>query len=418
MKARKQLLAAGSTVTLVAGGIFLGAAPAFAAHDSPECLSAQDQFTAALHAADLNATLEVELAVALQNLLNAQATLDLLDVEGALTLDEINAQIVAELDELRTPQLPALQAIINAEGNAGSAVGEAQLLLDAVLAGQDEDAAALLDLGINLEDFLLDPEVDVAALTVALEAAVTAGDLDADEADAILLDLSADGVLDASSLDLLVDANIVLGDYLLEAEVDVAALEGALIDLIADLNLTIDDAAAAAVLLDVLQNGDLAAIIAAEAQLEALLGVDLDLSALVGLQAQLLERLAIQDAEADLAAALAAVDGLLVQLEALDVDLLELEALFDAAIEACAGAGVGAGGGSGDDDSDNAGADGGGAGTGTAVTVGTGGTNRGMNVQTAVPTADTDPAGIGALAAGIGFLVVAGAVTARRVRNS
>ena len=57
MHVRKQLLAAGSTATLVAGGLFFSAAPASAVHDSPECISAQNQFTAALHNAELNAEL-------------------------------------------------------------------------------------------------------------------------------------------------------------------------------------------------------------------------------------------------------------------------------------------------------------------------------------------------------------------------
>ena len=77
---------------------FFSAAPASAVHDSPECISAQNQFTAALHNAELNAELEVELAVALQNLLDAQETLDMLEVEGTLTLAELASMPREESD--------------------------------------------------------------------------------------------------------------------------------------------------------------------------------------------------------------------------------------------------------------------------------------------------------------------------------
>ena len=426
MHARKQLLAAGSTVTLVAGGLFFGAAPASAVHNSQECLTAQSQFTAALHTVELNGALEVELAFALQNLVNAQAALDLLDVEGALTIEQINVQIAAALLPVEE-QLPNINAIINAEGSVNSAVGKAQAQLDAALAGSALDAQALLDLGIDLEDFLLDAEIDVAALTEDLNAAVAAGVLTQAEADSILVDVNDDGVLTQPSIDLLAEATIEV--TLLEAEVDREALAAELQLIIDDLDLALADINTAVGLVAALESGDLAAIVAAEAQIEALLGIDLDLSALLSLQDQLLAAEAILQAEADLDAAIAAVNGLRVQLDALDIDLLELEALFDAAIDTCTaggafGGGVGDGADDdGDDDDNGAGGVGGGGTTGGAVTTGggaggTGGTNRGMNVQTAVPTASTDPAGIGALAAGIGFMVVAGTMAARRVRNS
>ena len=274
-----------------------------------------------------------------------------------------------------------------------------------------------------LEDFLLDAEIDVDALTDAVTAAVTAEVLTQIEADGILADVNDDGVLEQGSIDLLADAAIEV--TLLEPEVDREALAVALEIVLDDLDLALADINTAVGLVAALESGDLAAIVAAEADLEALLGVDFDLSALLSLQDQLLAAQAIVDAQVELDAAIAVVNGLGDQLDAMDIDLLELEALFDAAIETCtAGGALGGGVGGGADDDDDAGAGGTGGGTGTGTSGGgtggggTGGTNRGMNVQTAVPTASNDPAGIGALAAGIGFMVVAGTMAARRVRNS
>lgn len=412
MKARKQLLAAGSTVTLVAGGAFFAATPAAAVHESPECLTAQSQFTAALNNAGITADLEVQLAVALQNLIDAQETLDLLTVEGALTVEELELLATEALLTVETEQLPNLNAIINANASAGSAVGEAQALLEVVLGGEIDQvtADALLELGIDVEDFLLAAALDIDGLTAAINAAVTAGDLTQVEADALLGDL-ADGELTQASVDALFDVGIVSSEFLLEAEVDLVTLEGALRDVIADLEILVDDAATAQLLVDLLASGDIEGLLALEAELDALLG-DVDLSALIDLQNQIVAAYAVLQAEADLAAAVAVVEGLLIQLEGLDIDLLELEALFNAAIDACTEAGAVGGVGTGS-----------GTGTGTgggAVTTGgaTGSANRGMNVQTAAATADTDPAGIGVLAAGLGFMVVAGTLAARRVRNS
>lgn len=424
MKSRKQLLAAGSTVTLVAGGVFFSAAPASAVHDSPECITAQSQFTAALHNAGINADLEVELAVALQNLIDAEETLALLTVEGALTLEELEVLVAEAMVKLETEQLPNLNAIINAEGAAGSAVGEAQALLEAVLGGSIDQATAdaLLDLGINVEDFLLAAALNIDGLTTAINAAVTAGTLTQAQADVLLADL-ADGELTEANVAALLAVEIDTNDYLLDAEVDLVALEEALRGVIAELELVVEaDAATAQLVLELLANGDLEGLLALQTELDVLLG-DIGLGALIDLQNQIFAAQAILQAEADVAAAIAVVQGLMIQLEGLDIDLVELEALFEAAIEACTGAavgGVGGGGGAGggadggaDDDDDHDYANGGSTTGGNK-----GGSNRGMNVQTAVPTASTDPAGIGALAAGLGFMVVAGTLAARRVRNS
>lgn len=417
MHARKQLLAAGSTVTLVAGGLFFSAAPASAVHNSPECISAQSQFTAALHNAGLNADLEVELAVALQNLVDAQETLDLLDVEGALTLEELEVLAAEALVKVREEQLPNINAIINANAGAGSAVGEARALLEIVTDGEFDQATAeaLLELGINVEDFLLAAALDIPAITAGVNAAVEAGIIDQAEAD-VLLDAVADGELDEATVAALLDIDIDISTdaFLLDPAVDRVALEAALELVIEDLILDAEAQVEA-----LLTSGDLTVILAAEADLEALLGIDLDLSALVNLQTQALAAQAVVQAQADLDAAIAAVNGLRVQLDALDIDLLELEALFDAAIEACTGVGaIGGGYDDDDEDHDNAGGGAGGAVTTGGGAGGTGGTNRGMNVQTAVSTAGTDPAGIGALAAGIGFMVVAGTLAARRIRSN
>lgn len=416
MKARKQLLAAGSTVTLVAGGAFFAATPAAAVHESPECLTAQSQFTAALNNAGITADLEVQLAVALQNLIDAQETLDLLTVEGALTVEELELLIAEEVGtiQLDVPNLPAIQALINAEANADSAVGDARALLDASIDGSLDQATldALLALGVDPELFLLAPLLNETELSAAVDAAVAAiveagNSVDEDAVAALQADINdGDEVLSVESADTLMDLGLDITAFQ-TAQFDLLALQGEL-----DLLITVNEKVAAEALLAALASGDIVAILEAEAALEALVGENVDLNILADLYTELLGAQAVLQAEADLAAAVAVVEGLLVQLEGLDIDLLELEALFNAAIDACteAGAvgGVGTGGGTG-------------AGTGGgAVTTGggTGSANRGMNVQTAAATTDTDPAGIGALAAGLGFMVVAGTLAARRVSNS
>lgn len=411
MKARKQLLAAGSTVTLVAGGAFFAATPAAAVHESPECLTAQSQFTAALNNAGITADLEVQLAVALQNLIDAQETLDLLTVEGALTVAEIEALVAPELERVRVniPELPAIQALINANASADSAVGDARALLDASIDGSLDQATleSLAAAGIEPEAFLLAQLLDETGLNAAVDAAVDAGTtVDSGRIEALRTDINdADEVLSDASLATLTDLGI---DIVTFTTYDTTVLAAAL-----DAVVTVNEQNATLTLLAALESGDLAAILEAEAALEALVGENVDLAVLAGLFTEFLAGQAVVQAEADLAAAVAVVEGLLVQLEGLDIDLLELEALFNAAIDACteAGAvgGVGTGGGTGA-----------GTGGGDAVTTGggTGNANRGMNVQTAATTTDTDPAGIGALAAGLGFMVVAGTLAARRVRNS
>lgn len=418
------MFAAGSTVTLVAGGIFLSAAPASANHNSPECLTAKAEFTSALHSVELNAELKVQLTEALQGLVDAQANLDLVDVEGAATLEELEPLVIDAVAKIKTEQLPNINAIINANANAGGAVGEARALLEIVTDG-DFDAAtaeALLELGINVEDFLLAAALDIPAITAEIEAALAANEIDAAQAD-VLISAVVDGEVNeevaAALLD--IDIDVTTDAFLLDPEVDEEAVEAAL-----ELRIEALVLEAGAEIDALLASGDLQAILAAEAELEALLGIDLDLSALAELEVQVAAALAILDAQADLDAAIAVVNDLQLRLEALNIDLVEVEALFNAAIEACAGAGAGVGGGNNDGDDHGNGGVGGGGSTGGAVTTGgnnggsgsTGGTNRGMNVQTAVPTASTDPAGIGALAAGFGFMVVAGTLAARRVRNS
>jgi hypothetical protein len=365
--------------------------------------------------------LEVEFAVTLQNLIDAQETLDLLVAEGALTVAEIEALIAPVLADvkLNVPELPAIQALANANASADSAVGDARALLDASIAGSLDQATldALAAAGIDPETFLVAQLLDEAGLNAAVDAAVQAGTtVDPARIEALRLDINdGDEVLSDANLATLTELNIDVQTF---NTFDTVVLGAAL-----DAVVTVSEKEATLALLAALQSGELGAILDAEAALETLVGEIADLNALADLEVELLLALAVLEAEADLDAAIAAVNGLAAQLEALDVDLLELEALFDAAIEACttgvAGIGVG-----GDGNETGGGTGGGGTGGGVATGVGaggtggTGGTNRGLNVQTAVPTAGTDPAGIGALAAGIGFMVVAGSLAARRVRNS
>lgn len=419
MKARKQLLAAGTTVTLIAGGVLLGATPASAAHNSPECLSAQAEFTTALHNAAISADLRVAIALALQDLVEAQEVLDLIELEGAATIEEIDPQIVEALVRVRQEQLPNLNAIINSASEQGK-VAEARLLLEAFLGGPLDSATAdaLLALNIPVENFLLAEALDEASLLAAIEAAVTAGDLDAVQA-TLLTTAIANGEVDQATIDALLDVRVNV-----DGLIDQAALQAAIEAAIAEMELTIDRSAKATVLVQLLETGDINAVLDADAELDAVLGADLDLSVLAELREQRAAAQALLDAQAELDDALEVINNLRIELDALDIDVVELEALFNLAIETCTEAGAVVGG---DNDGDNGDHDngaggvgvGGGAGTGTAVTAGTQGTNRGFNVQTAA-TASTDPAGIGALTAGLGLLVVAGAgvMTARRVRNS
>lgn len=441
MNARKQLLAAGSTLTLVAGGVFLSAAPASAVQNSTTCLAVQDQFTQALHNVELSADLEVELAVALQNLVDAQETLDLLNAEGTLTLSEIEAQIALLLEgtRLNVPNLPNIQALLNANASAGSAVGQARAIIDVAVDGPLEISTleALAAAGVDPELFLLAPLLDEvllnAAVTAALDGELPTG-VNQDQVDALLADIN-DGneVLGAGSVTTLSALGIDVADFETRQYNLVAirtALEGV---------VTVEEQEAALALIAALNTGDLAAILAAEAALEALVGENVDLTALANLQTQFLAAQAVLNAQADLDAAIAVVNALRAQLAALDIDLPELETLFNRAIEACAGVsgsnddgGTGGLGGHNDGDAggaDGAGADSGAGAAGNAVTAGSavtaggavttrGGTNRGMNVQTAASAVGTDAAGIGALAAGIGFMVAAGTLAARRIRTS
>lgn len=416
MKARKQLLAAGTTVTLIAGGVLLGATPASAAHNSPECLSAQAEFTTALHNAAISADLRVAIALALQDLVEAQEVLDLIELEGAATIEEIDPQIVEALVRVRQEQLPNLNAIINSASEQGK-VAEARLLLEAFLGGPLDSATAdaLLALNIPVENFLLAEALDEASLLAAIEASA---DLNEDQK-ALLTAAILTGEVDQATIDALLDVRVNV-----DGLIDQAALQAAIEAAIAEMELTIDRSAKATVLVQLLETGDINAVLDADAELDAVLGADLDLSVLAELREQRAAAQALLDAQAELDAALEVINNLRIELDALDIDVVELEALFNLAIETCTEAGAVVGG---DNDGDNGNHDngaggvgvGGGAGTGTAVTAGTQGTNRGFNVQTAA-TASTDPAGIGALTAGLGLLVVAGAgvMTARRVRNS
>lgn len=351
--------------------------------------------------------------------MDAQETLDLLTAEGTPTLAEVQAQVAVLLEDLRinVPQLPAIQALINANASPGSAVGEARDLIDGAVNGPLEQATleALAAAGVDPELFLLAPLLDEAALELAVDAAVDGGlppGLDQALVDALLLDITdGDEVLSVASVTTLATLGIDVADFE-TAQFDLAAIGAAL-----DAVVTVEAQQAAAALVAALNAGDVAAILEAEAALEALVGENVDLTALVNLQAQLVAAQAVIDAQADLDAAITAVNSLRVRLDALDIDLGELEELFDTVIQEC----TGTSGGSGDNDNDGAGgsdgADGAGGSNGRAVTVG-GGTNRGMNVQTAAATAGTDPAGISALAAGIGFMVVVGAAAIRRIRTS
>ncbi len=416
MKARKQLLAAGTTVTLIAGGVLLGATPASAAHNSPECLSAQAEFTTALHNAAISADLRVAIALALQDLVEAQEVLDLIELEGAATIEEIDPQIVEALVRVRQEQLPNLNAIINSASEQGK-VAEARLLLEAFLGGPLDSATAdaLLALNIPVENFLLAEALDEASLLAAIEASA---DLNEDQK-ALLTAAILTGEVDQATIDALLDVRVNV-----DGLIDQAALQAAIEAAIAEMELTIDRSAKATVLVQLLETGDINAVLDADAELDAVLGADLDLSVLAELREQRAAAQALLDAQAELDDALEVINNLRIELDALDIDVVELEALFNLAIETCTEAGAVVGG---DNDGDNGDQDngaggvgvGGGAGTGTAVTAGTQGTNRGFNVQTAA-TASTDPAGIGALTAGLGLLVVAGAgvMTARRVRNS
>lgn len=207
MNVGKKWVAAGSTATLLAGGLFLGAPAATAAPGDQACLAASTQFNAALSAAGINITFVEQLEDAVANVV--VATQGLLEVSVALDLDGLGTTADAALataDDLGTKYLAA-QAIadelfeasefVDAEGNAAPeldpAVIAAQGAADDALI-QANNAADIADAAVEAFNAALESETYVTA-----EANLTAA---AAEADALILQLGGDEALAAQIVEL------------------------------------------------------------------------------------------------------------------------------------------------------------------------------------------------------------------------
>ncbi|TDK27631.1 hypothetical protein E2F48_00345 [Arthrobacter crusticola] len=401
MTTRNRLLAAGSTAALAAGGLFFSAAPATAAPVTPECLSAQAEFLAALELAGVNADVLAELNLALEDVLTAQADLDaLVDGQGAVVADLLADLAILERDLAAAPQVEtdARAALAAAQGAIVTTQGEFDLATGLLDDAEDELATEGPGLQLLLEAALkaqVDAREELRLANLELAAAVETED-------------PADNITAQARVDAAFDGLDLADEAVIEVQADLTALTKAVADAQARLTAaTTALNAALAVNLTALQ-----AAIDAAVQLQ----VDLP-TEIAELQAEIaaagnLDLEAVADATANLNAALAALVELQIVLNATAVDVTELEALFDASLGAC---GVGVGGpGTVVVDVDIVVGPGTGGGTGVVMPAGTGGgqtVNRGMNVQTA---AETEAAGAaeglglaGLLAGGLGVAAAA-----------
>lgn len=199
----KKWAAAGSTATLLAGGLFLGAPAATAAPGDQACLDASIQFNAALSAAgiDLGFVSQLELAVAnvVSTLENALLVADAAATSEAAVAAETQVGDTSDLYDTAVVAVDGAQAIYNealvtANGDVTDAdVVEAQRVLTLALA----DQAAALNIANEAvavyESLVLTPEV-LQAQAVAEAAAA--------EADALIAQLGGDDALAAQIVEL------------------------------------------------------------------------------------------------------------------------------------------------------------------------------------------------------------------------
>ncbi|RJT94892.1 hypothetical protein D6T65_17305 [Arthrobacter frigidicola] len=202
MITNKKWVAAGSTATLIAGGLFFGAPAASAAPGDAACLQASVQFNAALSAAGIDVAFvnQLELATAAvvtagENLATVTATLN---VEGLAVEAETTAKAASDLQESRINAEAAVKAAVDAaiaddanddgDPETDPAVIEARAAL-ATVVGQEKvavDAAAAADAAYKA--VIADPTL--VAAEAAFEAAVV-------QVDALIAQLSGNEALAA-----------------------------------------------------------------------------------------------------------------------------------------------------------------------------------------------------------------------------
>ncbi|BBE21517.1 hypothetical protein MN0502_04000 [Arthrobacter sp. MN05-02] len=207
----KKWVAAGSTATLLAGGLFLGAPMASAAPGDAACLQASTQFNAALGAAGVDLTFVSQFETVTAAVVTAAANAEAAYAAAVASEAAVTAQAAVDKAEADYETATALVATEEAEYKAAfdAAVAADQqgdgnpLNDDAVVAAQDEltlalaaqatasntgiAAAAALDAALNTQSVI---DAENALLTAT------------QQADALLLQLSGDAVLAQQLLDL------------------------------------------------------------------------------------------------------------------------------------------------------------------------------------------------------------------------
>ncbi len=198
----KKWAAAGSTATLLAGGLFLGAPAATAAPGDAVCLDASVQFNAALGAAGIDLTFVSQLEVAVANIVSA--TENFLAVSVELNLEGLglaaDAAVVAA-EEAEAAYFVARTEV--ADAVAQFELDGSQELADRVVTAQEAENVAYNQL--VAADDVAEPAVTAfnnALLTDAYVAAEANLDAAAFEADTLIAQLGGDEVLAAQIVEL------------------------------------------------------------------------------------------------------------------------------------------------------------------------------------------------------------------------
>lgn len=276
----KRAIAGGATAAIIGGSLFFGAAPAAATHESQACLTAEAQFQSALERTAVESgagELVAQLLITLEQLYTAAEARDTAETSAEAGLTATDAALAAELQAQADVLVPELNAVLAGNADPASLPGRAQALLVLLAAG---------DL------------VAIAAAEPELEAVLGR--------DVVVDPLTADDVAA-----LTVEVQGVLDGLLFETRTVLALLEA----------------------------GDAAGLVAAEATIESLLGRDVDFAAIASLLAQqdaLLD--SVDEANAAVDAAVAAFQSIINQLQALNIDTAALESQMAAVEDACAGA--------------------------------------------------------------------------------
>ncbi len=207
MITNKKWVAAGSTATLVAGGLFFGVPAASAAPGDAACLQASVQFNAKLSAAGIDVAFvnQLELATAAvvtagENLATVTASLN---VAGLATAAETTATAAADAQaqvyEAQGVVDAAVKAAIAADADGdGDPENDPAVITarEALLPLEEQEKIAVeaaADAGAAYEAVIADP--GLMAAEAALDAAVV-------QADALLAQLSGDEALAAELLEL------------------------------------------------------------------------------------------------------------------------------------------------------------------------------------------------------------------------